>query len=205
MAPPHSDPDRLVPALAASQGSAIVYGRGPSCHLAARQDKQGFNANEAGCTRSTKRRLCRNQTSATNRASPRRGRWRAFSTPNVRGLATTAIKQAAKQVFSTEKQRERTETTERQEFWRFARSSIEHRAKRHTGLLRGLGVFSLLLRVKNLLAVGSAPTTGIDVSRPAGAKTRASRNTPAPRAVLAEAPSNHRVTGVAAEIRRGPR
>jgi hypothetical protein len=96
-------------------------------------------------------------TKPARRTAPDLCRWTVFGTPTVWYFATSAIKQAS---FSTRRNREG-QGPRRSPVWRFVRCSIELRAKRHTGLLRGAPWLSRFLRVEKLacLPLGSAPRT----------------------------------------------
>jgi hypothetical protein len=87
-------------------------------------------------------------TNPARRTAPDLCRWTAFATPTVWWFATSAIKP----VFQHGEHGEPRRTTEEPRVWRFARRPIEHRAQRHTGLLRGSSWFSVLSVLKNLLA-----------------------------------------------------
>src|SRR5665213_3531627 len=88
----------------------------------------------------------------------------------------------------------------------FARSSMQHRAKRHTWLLRGPQWPSLFLRVEKLACLWDRhPGPVSDVPRPADASSYASREAPALGTVLGEAPPTQCVIGISAEVDRRPR
>jgi hypothetical protein len=135
------------------------------------------------------------------RDEPRRGRSSAFATPNVSGLARSA----SKQVFNTEKPGGRTRPRRDKIF--AASYGVRSNTARSAILvfsvvLSGSPWFSVL---KTCLLWDRHPRPVVDGSRLADAKTYASCNRPALRAVLAEAPTNQCVIDIAAEIRRRPR
>ena len=97
----------------------------------------------------------RNQTNATNRAVSLPVNCARDTDHQVpRHIRNQASK------FLARRNRESHEGLRRKTEWRFVQRPIEHRAKRHTGLLRGPPWFSLLLRVERLACLSLGPTSG---------------------------------------------
>ena len=168
-------------------GWLSIVGRLASLGLGSRQQQYGAQERRQSSKQDFSTAPPLAATKQVRRAAPSRSRWTPFAAPTGRHVAMFAIKHVS---LLTRRNRESHGGPRRKTVCRFARRPIEHRAKRHTALLRGPPWFSLFLRVKNLLTCfwDQHPGPVIDVSRLAATNGCASRRAPALGATLAEAP-----------------